>query len=131
MSKHATKRKCIFTNKEANDKLVVGKDDHNWARGVPCNRDYKELRKGEVLSEDEMDLIALFYLIESHQLRLDNLRLEMEKIQRKLLVKMPFLEKEKNNKNKEIERAFVEKEIIDEGRDAIEEVLNKKLKLWD
>lgn len=129
--KQTTKRKCIFTGRDATEKLTIGKDDHNWAKSVPCDKHYKELRKGEVLSEDEMDLIALFYLIESHQLRLDNLKLEMEKIQKKLLIKMPFLEKEKTIKTREIETAFVEKEIIDEGRDAIEKVLNKKLKLWD
>ena len=129
--KNSTRRKCVFTGKEGNDKLEIGKDSHNWAKGVPCNRDYRDLRKGEVLSEDEMDAVSLFYLIESHQLRLDNLKLELEKIQKKILKKMPFLEKEKFNKNKEIESAFLQKEILDEGKDQIEKVLNQKLKLWD
>lgn len=126
-----SKRTCVFTGKQATAKLEVGGDTHNWARGVPCCKQFKELRKGECLSEDEMDAIALFYLIESHQLRVDNLKLELSKIQAKINEKIPKLETQKINKNNEIESAYIQQEIQEEGKAAIEKVLANKLKIWD
>ena len=129
--KKMTKRTCVFTGKPATAKLEVGEDTHNWARGVPCCKQFKELRKGECLSENEMDAIALFYLIESHQLRVDNLKLELSKIQAIINAKIPKLETQKINKSNEIESAYVQQEIHEEGKTAIEKVLANKLKIWD
>jgi hypothetical protein len=125
------KRNCVFTGKQATAKLEIGDDTHNWARGVPCNKEFKDLRKGECLTENEMDAIALFYLIESHQLRVDNLKLELSKIQALINAKIPKLETQKINKNNEIESAYVQQEIQEEGKAAIEKVLANKLKIWD
>lgn len=125
------KRRCVFTGKYAGTNLNVGHDSHNWARTVPCDHEYKDLRRGEVLSEDEMDAIAMFYLIEAAQLRMDNLKLELQKIQKKIRNKIPKLEKEKNKKTTEIEQAYVMNEINDMSKTAIEQVLEKKLKIWE
>ena len=126
-----TKRNCVFTGRPSTSKLDIGEDTHNWARSVPCDKQFKELRKGECLSEDEMDAVALFYLIENHRVRIENLELELKKVQKKILEKIPLMEKEKTKKANEIEMALIQKDLQEEGRDAIEKVLEKKLKLWD
>jgi hypothetical protein len=81
------KRKCIFTGKIADKKLVIppGKvESHNWAKSVPCSSEYLEFKNGAPLSELEIQLVDLFYQQELHRIKVVNCEMQMAKIRHDL-----------------------------------------------
>lgn len=75
-----TKRKCIFTGQESNFLAQLGDDKHNWAKRVPCTREWWEANKDRHLTPNEFKLVELFFEQEVALLKVDNIEAEMEKI---------------------------------------------------
>ena len=82
------KRNCIFTGKEANSKLTITTDNHNWAKNVPCTKEYLASRDSEQLNELEIRLVELFYQQELCRARVENYEAQMAEI-RSLMTKNP------------------------------------------
>lgn len=74
------KRKCIFTNKEANAKLNIGSDNHNWAKSVPCTKEIKEDIENRGLNELEIRLVEIFYQQELCKIRIEQYSDQMDEI---------------------------------------------------
>lgn len=81
-----TKRKCIFTGQPADFKATVShKDQHNWAKSVPCTKDYwNAYLKHRPFNELEMRLVELFFQQEISQLKINTLESRMEKLREQL-----------------------------------------------
>lgn len=80
------KRKCIFTGKESNHKAVLDTEDtHNWARAVPCDKDYyfQELKDKE-LNDTQLELVFLFYKKELALIEINNIEKKMQNLIKKL-----------------------------------------------
>lgn len=75
-----TKRKCIFTGKESNYLAQLGNDKHNWAKKVPCTREWWEGNKDRPLTPSEFKLVELFFEQEIARLKTDNIEEEMQRI---------------------------------------------------
>lgn len=74
------KRKCIFTGQIANFSMKITSiesEKHNWAKSVPCTKEFYESLEGRPLNKYEFKLVELFY--EQELSRLNIARLE-EKI---------------------------------------------------
>lgn len=112
-----TKRNCVFTGQESNDKdsvipRHVTKDPHNWTSTVPTTTDYKQQRSNKPPTELEIKAVETFFKLESHRLYVEFYERELSKIQEeinKTFVSKP-VEKPKNEgkraskkKDKEIE----------------------------
>ena len=75
-------RKCIFTGQIANFSMKITSieaEKHNWAKSVPCTKEFYESLEGRPLNKYEFKLVELFY--EQELSRLNIARLE-EKIHR-------------------------------------------------
>lgn len=81
-----TKRKCIFTGQPADFKATVSHEDqHNWAKSVPCTKDYwNAYLKHRPFNELEMRLVELFFQQEIAQLKINTLESRMEKLREQL-----------------------------------------------
>jgi hypothetical protein len=81
-----TKRKCIFTGQPADFKATVSHEDqHNWAKSVPCTKDYwNAYLKNRPFNELEMRLVELFFQQEIAQLKINTLESRMEKLREQL-----------------------------------------------
>lgn len=81
-----TKRKCIFTGQPADFKAIVSQEDqHNWAKSVPCTKDYwNAYLKHRPFNELEMRLVELFFQQEISQLKINTLESRMEKLREQL-----------------------------------------------
>lgn len=74
------KRLCIFTQKLADAKLTITKDKHNWAKKVPCSKEFLEQKKDSTLTDDEFQLVELFFAKEILLSKIENIeRLMNEK----------------------------------------------------
>ena len=78
----SNKRKCIFTNKTSNYKFTLDNPDdaQNWARKVPCTKEYFATLDNRALNKYEIKLVELFYEKEVAQLKLSNLEAQMAEI---------------------------------------------------
>ena len=74
------KRKCIFTGKDAETKVVLSNNSHNWSKSVPCTLEYKEQLDTRPLTELEFKLVELFYEQELSRLRTENCEAQMDSI---------------------------------------------------
>jgi hypothetical protein len=77
------KRKCIFTGGEANSRLrlaISEPEKHNWAKDVPCSKDFSESLNGRNLTDLEFKLVELFYAKELCRLKIENYEKEMADI---------------------------------------------------
>ena len=81
-----SKRKCIFTGQPADFKATVSHEDqHNWAKSVPCTKDYwNAYLKHRPFNELEMRLVELFFQQEITQLKINTLESRMEKLREQL-----------------------------------------------
>jgi hypothetical protein len=89
------KRNCIFTNKPANSKFTIGSDKQNWAKSVPCTKEYLADRGDKPPTELEIRLIELFYEQELCRLRIDEYDAQMDEIRSVMSNKLPKKERRK------------------------------------
>ena len=75
-----SKRNCIFTNKPANAKFTIGSDTQNWAKSVPCTKEYLAERGDNPPTELEIRLVELFYEQELCRLRIEQYNAQMDEI---------------------------------------------------
>jgi len=66
------KRKCIFTGEEADWLLQIGNDKHNWAKKVPCTKEWYNSNKNRPLTPKEFRLVELFFEVEVARLKSSN-----------------------------------------------------------
>lgn len=136
------KRKCIYTGKEADGsdnvipKSKAGDELHNWTNKVPCNSEYKLEKQGNMPSELEMEAHEAFTLMELHRNKAKYYELKLEEIQKKICKNTEKIQKKsvkiqkKSKKDKQIEQAYIEKEVTEPEK--YEEVLEKrKESLWE
>lgn len=86
------KRKCIFTNLPATSKIKITSSKHNWAKSVPCSKDFLEKKGSRPLNELEFRLVELFYEQELARLRVEHYEAQMNEI-RSLSLKKPQIYK--------------------------------------
>jgi glutamyl/glutaminyl-tRNA synthetase len=134
-----TKRTCVFTGLESNDKDSViprhlSKDPHNWTSTVPTTTSYKEQRKDRLPTELEIQAADAFYQIETLKTKLEFYENRLAQIQDEInSTFVPFpVEKPKNEgkraakkKDKEIEIAEKQKDIQNMESKFIEEMRKK------
>jgi hypothetical protein len=75
------KRNCIFTNLPANTKLQISKgwsEKHNWAKNVPCTKEYLKKRGKYPFNDIELRLVQTFYEIEVAKITIKALEDRME-----------------------------------------------------
>lgn len=75
-----SKRKCVFTGKESNYLAQIGKDKHNWAKKVPCTKEWWDANKDRPLTPNELELVELFFEQEIARLKIDTIEERMQKI---------------------------------------------------
>jgi hypothetical protein len=68
------KRKCLFTGKEADWLLQIGEDSQNWAKRVPCTREWYDSNNNRPLTPKEFRLVELFFQSEVAQLKAENFK---------------------------------------------------------
>lgn len=75
----SSKRNCIFTGKEADFsmKVVGSRDKHNWAKSVPCTKEFFDSLDGRPLNKYEFKLVELFYEQEISKLNIARLEEKM------------------------------------------------------
>jgi len=81
------KRNCIFTGEPADAKISVShpnSDRHNWAKKVPCTKDFLVSRGDKPLTDLEMNIVELFYKKELAELRVQVYEKELHEMQSKL-----------------------------------------------
>lgn len=133
-------RNCVFTGLPAKSKVKFNKnaDAHNWANTVPCNSDYARYR--QTLKEptnEEYDCVHAFWHRELNDLNdyHQGDSINVEEAQKNNLQRMNDwykIQKEKPaRKDKEIEKAYQIKEIIEETEKSIEDYIENRRKLWD
>ena len=83
------KRKCIFTNKLADSKFIIGSDKQNWAKSVPCTKKYLADRGDKPPTELEIRLVELFYEQELCRLRIDEYNAQMDEIRALISAGLP------------------------------------------
>lgn len=115
------KRNCIFTGKEANSKLTITTDNHNWAKNVPCTKEYLASRDSEQLNELEIRLVELFYQQELCRARVENYEAQMAEI-RSLIKQKPGDKGYTDNFTQRLKSRRPLKEIVA----SIEEINNRK-----
>ena len=131
-------RKCIYTNKEANgrDRVVpkskVGNEIHNWCNYAPVNNRYKDIKKGKMPDELELQANELFRMIELHKIRVRYYEEQLEEIQNELKKRLKP-DKGEVKKEREIKQAFIEKAVLEEHEEEIDKILDKRKKkvLWE
>lgn len=77
------KRKCIFTNQKADGKLSLSSKDqenHNWAKNIPCSKQYLSSKKDKSLTTKEFELVRLFYKLELAKLEVLNIEKQMQEL---------------------------------------------------
>lgn len=84
------KRKCIFTNKPADSKFTIDSDKQNWAKSVPCTKEYLTERGDKPPTELEIRLIELFYEQELCRLRIEYYITQMDEIRALMSKKLPI-----------------------------------------
>ena len=89
------KRKCIFTGQESNFLAQLGDDKHNWAKRVPCTREWWEANKDRPLTPNEFKLVELFFEQEIARLKVDNIEAEMQRIRDGRVTTLPAEEWDK------------------------------------
>ena len=75
------KRNCIFTNLPANTRLQIPKgwsERHNWAKNVPCTKEYLKKRGNYPFNDIELRLVQTFYEIEVAKITIKALEDRME-----------------------------------------------------
>lgn len=136
------KRKCIYTGKEAkaSDNVIPksqsGDELHNWTNKVPCSKEYKDIKQGRLPNELEIEAHELFILMEMHKAKAKMYELKLAEVQEKICKNTEKIQKKsvkiqkKSKKDKQIEQAYVEKEVTEPEK--YEEILEKrKESLWD
>lgn len=79
------KRKCIFTGEKSDCSLKITsspQERHNWAKSVPCTKEYIKKRGEKPLNELEFRLVELFYEQEIARLRIAHCEAKMNEIRR-------------------------------------------------
>jgi len=134
-------RKCIYTGKDAGttDKVIPkkgGDETHNWSNSVPCSKEYKAFKGNRMPTELELKANKIFKKLELAKLDVVLYEEELHRIQSELVQNLPKVSKSdtsgtkkvlKSKKEKEIEIAHKEKEIIETDFD---KVITKKKVEW-
>jgi len=136
-------RKCIYTGKNAESKdnvipkKILEKEIHNWANKAPVNTEYKNDKQDRLPTELEMEANEIFHRLELAKLRVSYYEAKLLEIQGNISdLTKPISKKPKkikiSKKDKQIETAIIQKEVIEISDSIAEEVLNKrKDSLWD
>ena len=133
-------RKCIYTglDAEAKQKLIsreiLGEDEkHNWANYAPVCKAYEKLKEDRAPTDLEIEAHEIFYQIEILRLKLRNLEVKQDQIQSELRENLPKNSLKKvvsKAKNKQIEQAIHENQVVTEAEKTIKKVLDNKKSLW-
>jgi hypothetical protein len=127
-------RKCIYTGKDAEvtDKVVPkegGDEVHNWSNSVPCSKYYKDLKGLRPPNALELQANRVFKMLELAKLDVGVYKKELARIQKQIVETLPenIQKAAKKIKDKEIELAYIEKEIQEVDLD---KVLDSKKMEW-
>lgn len=138
-------RKCIFTNKESKTKRsIIPRDKadgeiHNWTLYSPMSLEYD--KENRMPTDQEMEIHETFYMLELARLKVKYLETKLKDLQeqngnskkppeeRKKTAKSTPKKKRKTKKEKEIEAAIHEKEVIQNTN--VSEVLENRKDMWD
>lgn len=135
-------RKCAYTNKEAKAKDSViprdllGEEVHNWAASLPSNADYLQTKQNRLPTELEMQANEIFHLLELTKLRVIYYEQKLKSIQDEILKdykepKKPPVPKKEKKKQEEIEKAIIEKEVVESTTEEVDKFFESKRKIWD
>lgn len=135
-------RKCIYTGLDAQAKdNVIPKSElnlnelHNWANKAPVSLRYKEVKSNRMPNDLEILANETFHLLELAKLKVLYLENKLIDIQKELKKNLPPVKKSKNaKKEREIEQAHHEVDVIKEADKKIEKTLSKRRKkstIWD
>lgn len=137
---YSMKRNCAYTGKDSlcKDNIIprdlIEEEVHNWTNGLPSSIEYKESKGSEFPTDLEMDIHETFYLIEITRVRLKYLEQKLKRLQEQNMERKPIKKtgakqaKKEKIKQRQIETAIVEKEIVEDNEDKIQEYLNSKKK---
>jgi len=148
-----TVRKCIYTGKDSDAKdRILPDNPFNWANNAPTTKEYKE-KKSKYPTELEMQANETFHLLELARNRVIFYEEKLKEIQENIkkyngntenIDKIQIEDKITNaqpentkisgkpkKRDLEIKKAIEEKEIMEDSKKAIEEVLKKRSNLWD
>lgn len=123
-------RKCAFTGQSPGAHITLEEDEHSWIKKIPCSAKYYKLRQGELLDDDELAAIQMFFELEVAYLMVSQKEERLKAIQEKIRKKVPVWEKKRAAKNNEIELATIEHEIRQEGKSIMDEVIKDKKTMW-
>ena len=135
-------RKCAYTNKEARDKDSViprdllGDEIHNWAASLPSNHEYLQTKQNRLPTELEMQANEIFHRLELTKLRVIYYEQKLKSVQDEILKtykepKKPSVPKTEKKKQEQIEKAIIEKEVVESTNENIAEFFESKRKIWD
>jgi hypothetical protein len=135
-------RKCAYTGRDAKAKDSViprdllGDEIHNWTASLPSNPEYLQTKQNRLPTELEMQANEIFHLLELTKLRVIYYEQKLKAIQDEILKnykepKKPSLPKAEKKKQEQIEKAIIEKEVIESTNENITEFFESKRKIWD
>lgn len=135
-------RKCVYTDKEAKakDSIIprdlLGDEIHNWAASLPSNPDYLQTKQNRLPTELEMQANEIFHLLELTKLRVIYYEQKLKLIQDEILKtykepKKSPVPKADKKKQEQIEKAIIEKEVVESTNENITEFFESKRKIWD
>jgi phosphoenolpyruvate carboxylase len=134
------KRKCAYTGKESlcTDKVIPrelsDEEIHNWTNSLPCSIEYKESKGADFPNDLEAEIHETFYLLEIYRWKVKYLEKKLEILQQQNNTRRPIKKtgaaqkKKEKAKEKQIEAAIKEKQIVEDNSLKIEEFLNTKKK---
>lgn len=138
-------RKCAYTGKVATSKdAVIPKKHlqnelHNWTKEVPVCNEYKNEKQDRMPTDHEMKIQETFYELELARMKVKYLENKLQNLQEvcvqfttKKQDIIPSVKPTKGEKKKaaQIEKAYHQKDVVEEVEQEIVEYL-KKRSMWD
>lgn len=133
-------RLCVFTGLPANCKVKLYKDadPHSWVNQVPCNKEYSVYLQTHEPTFEEKYCFNAFWHNEVEVLHVGsvdgqygNLKLHQEKNLQNMKEWYKLRKDKPTRKDKEIEKAYQAKEIIEETNRSVDDFITKRRQLWD
>ena len=130
-----SQRKCIYTGLPATKTDMVvpktgGDESHNWVNSVPCSEEYKEIKKRKEPNDLEIEANDTFRKLELARLQVERYERALQDVQTRIR-KSVGLDKPKKpkklSKDKQIEIAYKEKEIVEADFDRVIKEKKKKM----
>jgi hypothetical protein len=135
-----TKRKCVYTGQDSNDKDSVIprhfiKDEHNWSVYVPTTSDYKQQKIDRQPTDLEMQAVETFHLLEMARLKVEfyetqlaNIQSQINKTYKPKPIQKPKNEGKNADKKKQKQIKIAEKEKDIQGlENRFQEIIHQKI----